>query len=151
MWRLPGDVRAFGSMRLCLREIWRTWQIEETKNSSNRCGFGSGNGSDMTPLLFFDSVMTAVPIPVETAANTSATMAAVMAAVDDGDAWRSRFSEWSSSTWFRKRVANCNLNRSQSQACVESGNIHGRGNRLFLEVRIGKGFLLERRLVLNRK
>ena len=55
------------------------------------------------------------------------------------------------STRFRKRVANCNLNRSQSQARVESGTIHGRGNKLFLEVRIGKGFLFKRRLVLNRK
>ena len=91
--------------------------------------------------------MTTVPIPVDTAVA----LAAVMAAVDNDLARGSRFSEWSSSTQFRMRVANCNLNRSQSQACIESGNIHGRGNKFFLEVQIGKEFLIERRLVLNRK
>ena len=87
----------------------------------------------------------------QTATDAAMALAAVVAVVDNDLARRSRFSEWSSSTQFRKRVANCNLNRSQSQAHVESGNIHGKGNRLSLEVRIGKGFLLERRLVLNRK
>ena len=76
---------------------------------------------------------------------------AVPRVVDNDVAYGSRFSEWSSSTWFRKRVANRNLNLSQSQACVESENIHGRGNMLLLEVLIGKGFLLKRRLVINRK
>ena len=63
---------------------------------------------------------------------------AVPVAVDNVLEYGSRFSEWSSSTWFRKQVANCNLNRSKSQARVELENIHGRGNMLFFEVRIGK-------------
>ena len=70
---------------------------------------------------------------MDTAADTAVALAAVMAAIDNDMACGSRFSEWSSSTRFRKRVANCNLNRSQSQAHVELENIHGRGNRLLLK------------------
>ena len=128
---------------------WRS--KEQLKPLPSRCGFGSGHGSGRTPLLISQQRFGSGPIPVLHTAGGAVAFAAAMAAVDRDEAHGSRFSEWLSSTRFRKRVANCNLNRSQSQACVESGNIHGRGNRLLLEVRIGKEFLLERRLVLNRK
>ena len=86
----------------------------------------------------FRSITESGPIPVDTAVASRV----VHGVVDDDVAHGSRFRKW---------VANCNLNHSQSQACVKSRNIHGRGNMLLLEVLIGKGFLLTRRLIIKRK
>ena len=49
MRRLPGDVRAFGSMRLCLREAWKDMTNKRSdgqlKPLPRNCHFGSGSGS----------------------------------------------------------------------------------------------------------
>ncbi|KAI9174676.1 hypothetical protein LWI28_021053 [Acer negundo] len=55
------------------------------------------------------------PIPVLHAMGGAVALTATMAAVNNDMAHGSQFSKWSSSTQFKKRVANCNLNRSQSQ------------------------------------
>ena len=132
MWRLPGDVRAFGSMRLCLREAWkrheekrRTAQTaatlaavpEAVQQRSGSCPGAVRQLSSSSPAAIqqrfdtaaiFNSASTAVPIPVFHAVESAVAFTAVRQGLIRG----SRSSEWSSSTRFRKRVANCNLNRS---------------------------------------
>ena len=130
MRRLPRDVKAFGSMRLCLREAWKRhdeqgkrrtaqnaaaqlplWQHSGSTQAAVRQHSGSTQAAlrqRFDTAAIFSSASTAVPIPVFHAVESAVAFTAVRQGLTRG----SLSYEWSSSTRFRKQVANCNLNRS---------------------------------------
>ena len=125
MRRLPEEVRAFGSMRLHLREAWNRKRTGGTISviyrslgpPGRQCtGCGTGSGRRQKVLRSPGKCIGSGPGSGDRILVRAITVFWVV-----------------KSTRFRKRMANCNLNRSQSQARAESGIIHGRGNRLLLK------------------